>query len=65
MQYFPHIIANWLYELARDFTSFYTNVRIVSSEEPYRQNRLILTDFYSSVIKTGLSLLGIETSEEM
>ena len=65
VQYFPHIIANWLYDLARDFTSFYTNVRIVSSEEPFRQNRLILTDFYSSVIKTGLSLLGIETSEEM
>lgn len=64
-QFAPHVIANWLFELAQRFTSFYTNVKVLSSEEPYRHNRLVLADFYSSVIKKGLSLLGVGVLEEM
>lgn len=64
-QFCPHVIANWLFELAQGFTSFYTRVKVLSSEEPFRTNRLILADFYSSVVRRGLSLLGVGVLEEM
>lgn len=64
-QFYPHLLATWLFELTQIFTAFYTNVKVLASEEPYRQNRLMLIDFYSSVVKRGLALLGISVLEEM
>ncbi len=66
LQFYPHIIPNYLFELAQQFTSFYSNVPVLGADdEATVNNRLVLVDFFSSVMKTGLGLLGIEVIEEM
>ncbi|MDQ7824761.1 MAG: arginine--tRNA ligase [Candidatus Eremiobacteraeota bacterium] len=65
-QCFPHLVATYLFELAQLFSAFYNNVAVLTaSSEPLRENRLMLVDFYSQVMKAGLGLLGIEVLEEM
>lgn len=65
-QFYPHIIANYLFELAQQFSSFYRTVSVLSAEnESMVNNRLVLTDFFSTVMKTGLGILGIDVLEEM
>ena len=64
-QYYPHIIATYLFELAQEFSRFYGNVKVIGEEEKVMQQRLLLIDFYSQVMKTGLALLGIAVVEEM
>lgn len=64
--FYPHIVANYLFELAQDFTAFYSAVKVLSADgELQLENRLFLTAFYAQVMKTGLSLLGIGVMEEM
>jgi len=63
---YPHILAGYLYELAVQFSTFYNTVPVLASkEQKERDNRLILLQFYSHVMKEGLGLLGISTLEEM
>ncbi len=63
---YPHTLAGYLYELAVQFSTFYNAVPVLGSiEQKERDNRLILLQFYSHVMKEGLGLLGISTLEEM
>jgi arginyl-tRNA synthetase len=66
--YRPHVMTSWLFETANKFSSFYGNpncsVKNASSEE-IKASRLILCDLMARALKTGLSLLGIETAEVM
>lgn len=64
-QFYPHIIAVYLFELTQEFTSFYTDVKVLGEPQEIMQNRLLLTDFYSSVMQRGLALLGIGVVEAM
>lgn len=64
-QYYPHIVATYLFELAQEFSRFYGNVKVIGEEEKVMVQRLLLIDFYSHVMKIGLSLLGIGVVEEM
>ncbi len=59
----PHLIAQYLLDLATLFNDFYTKERIIGSE---REKELIMITFaVSIVLKTGLKLLNIEVPEEM
>ena len=59
----PHYICTYLYELAQDFNRFYEHNRVIDHE---RQNiRLLLVDRYTTVLKSGLEILGIHAPEKM
>ena len=64
-EYRPNFICNYLYELAGKFTSFYENCPVLKSEPEERASRLILCDLTARTLKQGLSVLGIETLEQM
>jgi len=63
--YRPNLIAEYLFDLAQTFTSFYDACPVLTSEEPLRSSRLLLTRFAADVLRQGLALLGIETIEQM
>jgi len=61
----PHRLAGYLYELARDFTTFYESCRVLDAEEPLRSNRLAICQLTARTLNHGLSLLGITAPERM
>jgi len=63
--YFPHLLCNYLYDLAGAFTTFYESCPVLKSSEPIRSSRLQLCQLTARTIRTGLGLLGIETVEQM
>jgi arginyl-tRNA synthetase len=64
--YAPHLIANYLFELAQKFNTFYKQHSINSADKPAEiYSRRILAEKTATVLKSGLSLLGIETVEKM
>jgi arginyl-tRNA synthetase len=62
----PALIANYLYDLAREFNQFYHDFPILGEENPdLRDLRLKLTEMTGIIIENGLWLLGIEAPERM
>lgn len=59
----PHKLANYLYELAQDFSRFYENCPVVGSAE--EAERIKLVQVYYDTMSHGLNLLGIEIPESM
>ena len=59
----PHKVANFLYELAQEFSRFYENCPVIGSEE--ESERLKLVKVYLDTMTHGLNILGIEIPEEM
>ncbi|MDY0103609.1 MAG: arginine--tRNA ligase [Lentimicrobium sp.] len=64
--YSPSIMANYLFELAREYNTFYHELSILKEEDPAKRSlRLNISRLTSSVIKNGMALLGIEVPERM
>ncbi|MFC2481695.1 MAG: arginine--tRNA ligase [Capnocytophaga granulosa] len=64
--YSPALIANYVYELVKEFNSFYQNVSILGEENPIKRAlRIHLSRKVGEVIATGFDLLGIEVPERM
>ena len=64
--YSPALIANYVYELVKEFNSFYQNVSILGEEDPIKRAlRIHLSRKVGEVIATGFELLGIEVPERM
>ena len=64
--YSPALIANYVYELVKEFNSFYQNVSILGEEDPIKRAlRIHLSCKVGEVIATGFDLLGIEVPERM
>lgn len=61
----PNILANYLYELANIFHSFYEACPVLKSEAELRESRLTLCETTARIISHGLSLLGIQCPEKM
>ncbi|MCF7784747.1 MAG: arginine--tRNA ligase [Prosthecobacter sp.] len=61
----PNLLANYLYELADTYHSFYEACHVLRSEGTARNTRLTLCEATSRILKTGLGLLGIQTTERM
>ena len=66
VDYKPNILANYLFELAQTYASFFEQCPVLRAEsEELKKSRLQLCDLTARTIKTGLSLLGIEVLEKM
>ena len=61
----PNILANYLFELANSFHTFYEACPVLKADEPVRSSRLALCDLTGRVLQRGLKLLGIEVPEKM
>ena len=63
--YRPNILADYLYELAQVYSSFYQNVPFLKAEEGVRESRIRLCRFCARVLRQGLELLGIQTRDRI
>ena len=64
--YNPAGIANYCYELTKDFNQFYHDYSILSADtDAEKVTRLVLADNVAKVIRNGMELLGIEVPERM
>lgn len=64
--YSPSLIANYCFELAKEFNRFYHDFSILREENPdVRQLRLLLSYVVARTLKSGVSLLGMEMPERM
>lgn len=62
----PALLANYCYDLSREFNQFYHDLPILGEENPEIRNfRLNLTEMTGIIIEKGLWLLGIEAPERM
>lgn len=63
--YRPNIMADYLYDLAQIYSSFYQNVPFLKAKEGVRESRIRLCRSTAVTLKQGLDLLGIETRERI
>jgi arginyl-tRNA synthetase len=65
-QHSPALIANYTYDLVKDFNSFYQNVSILGADTDQEKGfRVALSKAVSQTIKKGFNILGIEVPERM
>jgi arginyl-tRNA synthetase len=64
-EYRPNFLCNYLYELATLLSRFYENCPVLKSTGQTRIDRLALCALAARVLKQGLTILGIETTERM
>ncbi len=66
VDYSPSGIANYCYELTKEFNQFYHDYSILNADtEAEKITRLMLAKNVAKVIKNGMALLGIEVPERM
>jgi arginyl-tRNA synthetase len=62
----PALLANYLYDLAKEFNQFYHDYPVLKEENVALANlRLFIADKTGEVLKKGMNLLGIEMPERM
>ena len=61
----PHIICNYIYELATLFHSYYGSHKFITEDEQYTKERIALLKAIKIVINNSLNLIGIIPREEM
>jgi arginyl-tRNA synthetase len=63
LEFAPHLLCTYLYELAQTFNRFYENNKVIGDER--EQIRLYLVMAYASVLFNGLTVLGVPTPDRM
>ena len=64
--YNPSCIANYCYDLVKEYNQFYHDFSVLKEEDKAKQVvRLALSEAVSKVVRNGLGLLGIEVPERM
>ena len=64
--YTPSVIANYVYDLVKEFNQFYHDYSILREEnEAVKSFRLVLSANVAKIIRLGMGLLGIEVPERM
>jgi arginyl-tRNA synthetase len=64
--YNPSCIANYCYELVKEYNQFYHDFSVLKEEDKTKQQvRLMLSAAVGQVVKNGMGLLGIEVPERM
>jgi len=62
----PALIANWCYDLAKEFNQYYHDTPVLREEDAaVRSQRLSLIGSVAAVLSKGMGLLGIELPERM
>ncbi|MBA3705569.1 MAG: arginine--tRNA ligase, partial [Bacteroidetes bacterium] len=65
-EFSPAVIANYVYDLAKDYSQYYHDTSILKEEnKSLVQFRLHLSNTIGNVIKSSMNLLGIEVPERM
>ena len=65
-EYSPAVIANYVYDLVKDFNSFYQNVSILGEKEPVKLHfRVGLCEKIGEIIAASFKMLGIQVPERM
>ncbi len=65
-EYSPAVIANYAYDLAKQYNQFYQNIPIFNETDPVKLKfRIALSESISSAIKKAMNLLGISVPERM
>ncbi len=65
-EYNPAIVANYCYELAKEYNQFYHDFTILKEpDQSVRNLRLAISDLTSKVLSSGMWLLGIDMPERM
>jgi len=60
-----HKLAHYLFVLASTFTTFYEKCPVLKAEGEIRTSRLVLCDMTARTLRIGLSLLGIDSPDQM
>ncbi|MCE9613754.1 MAG: arginine--tRNA ligase [Lentisphaerae bacterium] len=63
--YRPSVVADYLYDVAQTYSSFYQNVPFLKAPDGVRESRVRLCGLVARVLRTGLDLLGIETPDRI
>lgn len=64
--YSPAVIANYAYDIAKEFNQYYHDTPILKEEnEDVLKMRLVLIDTLSAVLRKAMGILGIELPERM
>jgi len=62
----PAVVANYVYELAKEYNQFYQEIPVLRLEdEDNIQFRLMVSSFAGNIIKKSMTLLGIEVPDRM
>ena len=65
-EYSPAVIANYVYDLVKDFNSFYQNVSILGEKESVKLHfRVVLCEKIGEIIAASFKMLGIQVPERM
>ena len=65
-EYSPALIANYTYDLVKEYNQFYHDFSILREEnEEVKEFRLVLSANVAKIVKSAMSLLGIEVPERM
>lgn len=66
VSYSPALVANYVYDLVKDFNSFYQNVSILGEEDAVKRDfRVLLCQKIGEIIASSFYLLGIQVPERM
>jgi len=64
--YSPAVVANYVYNLVKEYNQFYHDHSILNEEdENIRKFRLVLSSNVAKIVKLGMSLMGISVPERM
>jgi len=64
--YSPALIANYTYDLVKEYNQFYHDFSILhEADEQLKVFRLVLSANVAKIVKEGMGLLGIEVPERM
>ena len=64
--YSPAQMANYSYELAKEYNQFYHELSILKEDDPAKRDfRLLLSGFTSQILRSAMGLLGIQLPERM
>ncbi|MEQ3691969.1 MAG: arginine--tRNA ligase [Thalassolituus sp.] len=61
----PHMIANYMYDLAGDFHTWYNSEKTLVEDTDLRNARLTLAEAVRQVLANGLDLLGVSAPSKM
>ena len=61
----PHLIANYVYDLATSFHSYYAHEKVLTDDLKYTLERINLIDAVAITIKNACYLLGVDVPEKM
>ncbi|MBT2441666.1 arginine--tRNA ligase [Streptomyces sp. ISL-36] len=65
-EYAPHKLAAYLYQLASQYTTFYSECPVLKADTPEQvENRLFLCELTARTLHQGMALLGIRTPERL